>query len=213
MDKNKTVTTFVLDESGSMEDVREQTIIGINSYIDKLKTDSDEITVNFLTFNSRSIKTLYDFQPISEIKAISGENYRPAAMTPLYDAIGSGIEITDDYISEFKSNSNIIFAIMTDGFENCSKEYTHDMILRLIQSRTEQNWVFTYLGANQDSWDVGRRLGLSQDHVADYNNEHPEYAFSRYAEKIISKKEAMKRGRYSDAFFTEKDKRDIFRGS
>ena len=70
MDKNKTVTTFVLDESGSMESVRAKTIRGINSYIDKIKTDSDEIIVNFLTFNSRGIKTLYDFQPISEIKAI-----------------------------------------------------------------------------------------------------------------------------------------------
>ena len=213
MDKNKTLTTFVLDESGSMNGVRVNTIKGINSYIDKLKADSDEIIVNFLTFNSTGLKTLYDFQPISEITPFSGEHYRPDAMTPLYDAIGSGIEMTDKYVSEFKSNINVIFAIMTDGFENCSREYTHDMILRLIQARTEQKWVFTYLGANQDSWDVGRSLGLSQDHVTDYNNDHPEYAFSRYAEKMIYKKEAMKRGRYSDAFFTEKDKKDIFRGS
>ena len=50
--------------------------------------------------------------------------------------------------------------MITDGFENSSHIYSAEMIKELVESLTTQGWVFTYIGANQDSEQTASGLGI-----------------------------------------------------
>ena len=45
---------------------------------------------------------------------------------------------------------HVLVTILTDGEENCSREYRGDAIARLVAELKQKNWVFTYIGANHD---------------------------------------------------------------
>ena len=44
-----------------------------------------------------------------------------------------------------------LVTVITDGYENASREYTGKMIKDLVSRLDEKGWVFTYIGANQDA--------------------------------------------------------------
>ncbi len=51
--------------------------------------------------------------------------------------------------------------VMTDGYENASKEWTIEAVRELIsQQETVYGWDFVFLGANMDAVDVGTELGF-----------------------------------------------------
>jgi ABC-type Zn uptake system ZnuABC Zn-binding protein ZnuA len=47
--------------------------------------------------------------------------------------------------------ATIIIAILTDGEENASHEYTAQHIADLIEAKKELGWKFIFLAANQDA--------------------------------------------------------------
>jgi Mg-chelatase subunit ChlD len=154
MSKKKFLICFVLDETGSMEVVREATINGYNEYVDSLR-DQKKTKMVLVKFNSNGV-VVGDLNPIADAIKLSRDNYKPAAITPLYDAVGETIGDVEKYAE----NREVIFVIMTDGLENASKEYTRDNIFKLISEKEESGWQFVYLGANQDAFAVGQSIGV-----------------------------------------------------
>lgn len=181
--QRRTLVGFVLDETGSMEGVKDSTISGFNEYLDTLKRRGDSISFTLIQFNSGKIKTIYDDVPIDETAHLNDDTYKPDNMTPLYDAIAKGIKsiekkrekILDEcddcearfscFTGDIKKDCDIrpavLFVIMTDGFENASIQYNRAKIFELIGSKEKEEWTFAYLGANQDAWEVGTSLGVS----------------------------------------------------
>lgn len=49
-----------------------------------------------------------------------------------------------------ESNYNVLVTIFTDGLENASKEYTREVIKGLVEQLENENWTFTYIGADHD---------------------------------------------------------------
>jgi hypothetical protein len=63
----------------------------------------------------------------------------------------------------------VVVAIMTDGLENASREWTNAGIKALVeQQTTAYNWQFLYMGADQDAIEVGQSLGVHADHAVTY---------------------------------------------
>jgi hypothetical protein len=162
MIKQKTIVNFILDESGSMQSVKDSTVSGFNEYISTLKKDkkSDyEFTLTLFNTVTR--------QPI--LKKAIGEvgklDFSPDGMTALYDAVCTTIKGVKE-----KKNQKVITVIMTDGEENSSKEYSEKDMKALIKEREGKgNWTFVYLGANQDSYKVAQKYGISTMNVSNYN--------------------------------------------
>ena len=146
---------FILDESGSMDPNKKEIIDSINSFIDEQKIINKNSLFSLITFNS--IPTvIFDNVPLSNINHITLDQYNPNNMTALNDAIGNAILLN-------KNKKNIIFVILTDGEENCSKFFSTKKIKSLIlDMESNNNWKFIYLGANQDSFNVGSNIGISQ---------------------------------------------------
>ena len=204
--ENDTIVTFVLDESGSMDPVREKTISGFNEYIQTLKSDDTPTFLRLMSFNSMGFKTVYDFENAQSVREISEDDYKPDSLTPLFDAIGQGIRDTDDHIRDSKEDLDVIFTIMTDGLENDSRKFTRRQIFEMISERHKQGWVFTFLGANQDSWEEGRRMGVKRGFTSDYSANSPDEALRRTAYSTLGAKAAMKMGIRPEEFFEQEQR-------
>jgi len=157
--------SFILDETGSMEIAWQETIDGFNSYIKELKDgEGKNVRFSLTQFNADKVEVVHDAVKLKKVKELTKESYRPYNMTPLYDAIAVTIKRTAD-----KAGKNpVLFVIMTDGEENSSREYGLVDIQKMIEKRTKKGWTFTYLGANQDSWAVGSRMGLAAGNVINF---------------------------------------------
>ena len=74
MKNNLTEMVFILDRSGSMHGLEEDTIGGFNSMIEKQKQEEGKAFVNTVLFNSLT-QVLYDRVPLEKIPAMTRQDY------------------------------------------------------------------------------------------------------------------------------------------
>jgi len=155
MEKVKVFNLIILDESGSMSSIIEPAVYGLNETVQTIRKaqethkNEQEHFVTLIVFNSNSTRTIFDNDPIYNVKEINFSDYRPNACTPLYDAMGLSLTRLKYQLSETEK-SQVLVTIITDGYENASKEYNGKMIKKLVAELKNQDWVFVYIGANQD---------------------------------------------------------------
>lgn len=154
---------IILDESGSMSTVREETISGCNETlisICNLQKEQPDIWqfVSVFCFNSSHSRYIFHDTPIDEVKDMTREDYCPSACTPLYDAIGYTVVqlFRKIYHQEAKGNVTII----TDGYENASRKWTLPLVQELIATLEKKGWVFSFIGANIDVECTANSLGI-----------------------------------------------------
>lgn len=167
-----TLVSFVLDQTGSMFIVKSDTIGGFNEYIDSLRINKKKVLFSLTLFNSQFVDTRYVGTPIEKVQHLTNDTYKPAHMTPLYDAIGNTIRATEEFLESYDGKVKVLCVIFTDGEENDSKEFTQEGILRLIKEKEAEGWTFAYLGANQDAWRVGESIGIKKDQTMTYDQSH-----------------------------------------
>lgn len=175
--KTRVFNLVILDESGSMEYIKPATINNVNETFQTIrnaqkKHPDQEHFISFVTFNSESIKTIYNCEKIEAIKEIDDNIYQPDSSTPLYDAMGSAITKLRKKVA---ADDKILVTIVTDGMENASTEYNHTMIKHLIEELKTQNWVFVYMGANHDVESVAENLSIHNHMVFEASEDGMEY--------------------------------------
>jgi Mg-chelatase subunit ChlD len=157
-----TIVNFVLDETGSMQSVKQATISGVNEYLESLRNQKGRVYLTLTQFNSEKIEVVHKSASVKKVPDLTDETYQPNWNTPLYDAIAETIQATEKRIKRRKNKPNVLCVIMTDGLENASKEWTRDAIFKLITEKTADGWTFAYLGANQDAFAVGQSIGIAK---------------------------------------------------
>ena len=166
-----TELVFILDRSGSMYGLEQDTIGGFNSMLAKQKTDSSEAYVTTVLFDNR-IRTLHDRLPLQEVKPMTESDYTVGGSTALLDAVGSTIKHIariHKYAHPDHKPDKTLFVIITDGMENASREYTYDKVKQLISHEQEKyGWEFLFLGANIDAAAEGARFGIAADRSVTY---------------------------------------------
>ena len=151
--KTKIFNVMILDKSGSMSSIARQAVTGVNETLasirsQQLKNPEQDNYVTLVAFCGCELKTIYDQVPIAEAKDLTDRDYRPCCMTPLYDAIGTTITRIHQLASA--EDTAVAVSIITDGYENASREYTHQAIQSLIGTYKEEGWLFAYIGADHD---------------------------------------------------------------
>lgn len=165
---DKIIVNFVLDETGSMSVCLNTTISGFNEYIASLKSRKEKISFTLTKFNADAVNVVYVDKPIEDVPDLNAETYKPNHLTPLYDAIGRSINEVETKIKD-KKDLSVLFVILTDGEENASREYTQEAIFNLIKEKEAKGWAFAYLGANQDAWAVGSKMGFSKGNTMSFD--------------------------------------------
>ena len=163
MKKNLTEMVFILDRSGSMSSLTEETIGGFNSMIEKQKQEDGDAYVTTVLFDNQ-YEMLHDHVNIQDVKPITDE-YWARGTTALLDAIGLTINSVGkrlDNTHEEERPEKVIFVITTDGHENASQEFTKDSIKKMIEHQQDKySWVFMFLGANMDAVSEASSLGIN----------------------------------------------------
>lgn len=149
--KKRIFNLIILDESGSMQSIKKEAVDSVNETVQTIraaerKNSDQEHFVSLVTFND-NVKTVYDCVPAVEVKELTSEDYCPDCCTALYDAMGLSLNVLRPKVTE---NDRILVTVVTDGYENASKEYDGKAIKALIDELKGKGWVFAYIGANQD---------------------------------------------------------------
>lgn len=146
----ETHVTFILDSSGSMSAIRDDTIEGFNTFLEDQRAESGRTTVTLHDFNT-SVERVYQGEPIADAPEIDEETYIPGGQTALHDAIATAITGTDQHLDQQSSNDypeNVVVVVLTDGKENAS-ETPQARVRDLVEEyREEWDWEFLFIGAN-----------------------------------------------------------------
>ena len=173
MKDSLTELVFILDKSGSMSPLTEDTIGGFNSMLEKQRAEDGEAYVSTVLFDSES-HVLHDRIPIASVPLMNKKDYTPYGSTALIDAIGGAIHHIGNihkYIRPEDVPAHTLFIIITDGMENASHEYSSDAVKKMISSRSEEGWEFLFLGANIDAVETAQSIGIRRDRATDYLND------------------------------------------
>jgi len=145
---------IILDESGSMESIKQPTIEGFNEIVQTIKGierkfPEQEHFISLVSFNGLERKTHLWKEHVDKLEQLNVSSYRSDASTPLYDAMGYGLsKLSAELTGE--DNYNVLVTIFTDGEENDSKEYSGKLIKKMVEERKAQKWTFTYIGTDHD---------------------------------------------------------------
>lgn len=180
MNEPRTIITFILDESGSMNPARDATISGFNEFLDAQKDKALGVCVANLVKFSYTDNTVFAEKAIDDVPYLDRRSYCPEGTTALYDAIDAGIYLTQQqYEAEKKVMEKlvgkevdveplVIFVIMTDGGENSSRRTNRSEIFNKISSLKAKGWSFVFIGAEIDSFATGASLGISAGNIANF---------------------------------------------
>ena len=171
MNKNLTEIVFILDRSGSMAGLEDDTIGGFNAMIEKQKNEPGEALLSTILFANGST-VLYDRVDIKKVEPMTDRQYRVGGCTALLDAIGSAVHHIGNvhkYAREEDRPAKTVFVITTDGMENASHAYTYDEVQRMVKHEQEKyGWEFLFLGANMDAISAARSFGIRPDRAVRY---------------------------------------------
>ena len=190
--KKKVFNLIIVDESGSMNSIRKQAFSGINETLATVRQMQEkyadtEQRVTLITFDSEHTKWHYDNTVAKDTRCLEWKDYSPCACTPLYDAIGNAVSKVNAQVT---ADDNVLVTIITDGWENASREWTLPMVRQLIEKLKQQHWTFTLIGT--DNLDVE---GMAADMAID---EHLEFHEDEEETKKMFARERRSRVRFNE---------------
>lgn len=172
MKKNLTELVFILDRSGSMAGLEQDTIGGFNAMMEKQKREPGETLVSTVLFD-QDTQVIHDRVPLEELRPLTEEEYYVRGSTALLDAVGGAIRHIGNvhkYAREEDVPEKTLFVITTDGMENASRRYDYDRVKAMIRRQQERyGWEFLFLGANIDAAREAGRFGIRPECAADYH--------------------------------------------
>lgn len=176
MKQGHTAILIALDETASMESVRDATISAFNEFMQDQRKVKGSAELWLLRFNTCvALNDPKQWGDLGQVPDLSRDTYRPACNTPLYDAVGNLIDLAGKNFgarAEHEQPEKVVCVIQTDGEENSSREYTADRVKSMIgHQRSTYGWQFMFLGAAQDAWMAGQMIGIAAAQTLSYDQD------------------------------------------
>ena len=174
--KTQVYNLVILDKSGSMESIRTEAINGYNETLGSIKAtqlkflETQEHFVSLAAFCDCGIDMIYDMTPIKDADKLTKEKYDPCCCTPLFDAIGKTVKTLKKKIADVE-DAAVLVTIITDGYENSSKEWDAKGVSKLIEECKEEGWMFSFIGAGEDVVKVATTISITNTMVWENTSE------------------------------------------
>ena len=233
MEKKSTITEktqvynlIILDKSGSMECIKTDAINGYNETLGSIRAaqlkyiDTQEHYISLAAFCSCGVDLIYDKTPIKDAEKLTAEKYEPCCCTPLFDAIGITIKKLKNDLKQI-ADVAVLVTIITDGYENASKEWNGAAVKKLIEECKEEGWMFSFIGAGEDVVNVATTISITNTVLWEQTSEGTKTIFEneneareRYYSKMhnfccsdLSLEEKKAKRKTFSAEFYKKDKK------
>jgi uncharacterized protein YegL len=172
MKKGLTEMVFILDRSGSMSGLENDTIGGYNAMLAKQQKEPGEAVITTVLFDEQ-YELLHDRITLRGVAPITDKEYYVRGSTALLDAVGKTINKIGNAqkrTAEAERAEHVVVVITTDGMENASHEFSDEKVRRMIEhQKSKYGWEFIFLGANIDAIDTAARFGIDENRAANYN--------------------------------------------
>lgn len=160
--KKRIFNLIILDESGSMDSIKQEAINSVNETIQTISKaqrthENQEHIVSLVTFND-DVKKVYECVQVDKVKELTDETYNPSCCTALYDALGISLTSLSKKVAE---DDNVLVTVVTDGYENSSREYNAKSIKNLIDKFKDKGWIFAYIGANHNVEEAAATISIT----------------------------------------------------
>lgn len=200
---------IILDESSSMSFIEKQAVSGLNETFQTIRNAQKEHQeqqhfISFVTFNSARIRTVMNRQAVATDKKLEWTDYQPNDCTPLFDAMGRSL---NDLKKHVHDEDVVLATIITDGYENASREYSGRDIKNLVAELKAKGWVFAYIGTNQDVNAIADDMGIRSRMSYEYSDRGAECMFGI---ERNSKREFFARLHREGRHFMMEDNYDYF---
>ena len=174
MNRHLTELVFILDRSGSMRGLEQDTIGGFNAMLDRQREAEGQALVSTVLFDSGT-EVIHDRVDVRKVEPMTEKQYAVRGCTALLDAVGGAIHHIGNvhkYAREEDRPARTLFVITTDGMENASRRYDAGRVREMIRRQTERyGWEFLFLGANIDAVQTAGRFGIDADRAANYHSD------------------------------------------
>lgn len=166
----KTELIFILDRSGSMGGLESDTIGGFNATISDQKTLEEETRVTTILFDN-FFEILHDRIDLQNLPTLTEKDYFVRGSTALYDAVALGINKIVNVQKQTKQDGRadkVIMVIITDGYENSSRETNAAMLHKMIDGCKKDGWEFLFLGADIDAQAAAGAIGIESSRASNF---------------------------------------------
>jgi uncharacterized protein YegL len=220
-EKIVTLVAAIIDESGSMTGVAQETINGYNKFVADVQAEQagKEAYVSTFLFDSGhtytngqavarpTVRTIQDTVKLENAVPLNTSTYQPNGGTPLYDAIGMAISAIDKAV-EAKGVNKVTLIIQTDGAENSSREYNHKAVTSMIKDRTDKGWQIIFMGADlANANSIGTNLGVLRANSMSYSKGNTVKAFAAMSNSTTAYRSSLNSS--LENALSESDKADL----
>lgn len=157
---------LILDRSGSMSSIKDATIEGFNQFISDQKKVPLPATISLYQFDD-IYEAVYENIDLKDVGYLNDDIYQPRNTTALFDAIGKTINsylIHYDSLSVNKRPKKVLFCIITDGYENASREFKSKKTVKALMDSVKKKykWEFSFVGAGIDAYTEAEGFGIAR---------------------------------------------------
>lgn len=179
---------FVLDSSGSMSAIEDDTKGGFNTFLRDQQEEEGGATVTLYDFNT-DVDLVYRDYPIEDAPDLTDDNYTPGGQTALHDAIYTAVTETEERLDERGTSEypeNVIVVILTDGKENASETHQERVREQVTIRQEEHGWEFLFIGANQNAALTADKMGIDKNRSLNmsHTGEGAQAAYESTSERV-----------------------------
>lgn len=158
-DKNYTHLLIIVDRSYSMMTCATEMRKALDSYFKEQGEVEGKCLVDYIQFDTE-YEVAFTDRDVKYAEAV----LVPRGSTALLDAVGRGVTDLGVKLArkpEAKRPGLVQVVVVTDGYENASREWTAEKVRELIKEQeAKYSWDFVFLGANMDAQQVGASFGF-----------------------------------------------------
>jgi hypothetical protein len=165
----------IVDRSGSMEAIKKEAIGGFNNFLESQQKVEGKANMTLAQFDDQ-YELLYNGVDVQNVSKYTDATYVPRGMTALLDAVGKTINSISARMAAMKDEDRakkVLVSILTDGYENASKEYKLDQVKKLVEEKRAVGWEFIFIGAGLDkiaAESIGTGMGVNASNILNVNH-------------------------------------------
>lgn len=170
MNNDLTDITLIVDRSGSMISEWTDTIGGIKQFVKDQQAQPGRANLSIVVFDNKH-EWVYDTVDIRSINVDSPDFVIPGPRggTALLNTIGFVFNTKGETFAKMKESdrpSKVIVAVLTDGEENASREFTENQIRGMIKHQTDvYSWQIAFLSSDIQATEQAQHFGFSAGNV------------------------------------------------